>query len=225
MAVHDTLNQHFYPPFIHPSDRLGPISELVSCILSQRTRDEVANRAFRNLTGAIWDWTEARDASPRRIMRLIAEVTWPDQKAEYIRDALVTISDWSNWNKPSLDFLEKLSDSEASARLRQLNGVGPKTAAATLLFSTLRRATLPVDTHYFRAALRLGLIPAGCDETSAHVLLRAQLPADWQPADIERQYFLMKGLGQQFCTARYPRCAQCPVRRMCVLGGGGVSSK
>ena len=170
------------------------------------------------MTGAIWDWTELRDASPRRIMRLIAEVTFPDEKAVTIRDALVTISDWSSWNKPSLEFLEKLSDAEAAARLRQIKGVGPKTAAAVLLFSTLRRATLPVDTHYLRVALRLGLIPPGTSDDSAHILLRAQLPANWKPADMERQYYLMKGLGQRFCTARFPRCPQCPVRRMCPSG-------
>ena len=47
---------------------------------------------------------------------------------------------------------------ETWRRLRELPGVGPKTAACVLLFS-LDEPYFPVDTHVHRVAKRLGLVP------------------------------------------------------------------
>ena len=60
----------------------------------------------------------------------------------------------------SLDFLADLPVEEARAWLERLPGVGPKTSAAVLSFSTLRRPALPVDSHHHRVAARTGLIPS-----------------------------------------------------------------
>ena len=65
---------------------------------------------------------------------------------------------------------------EAREWLEDLPGVGPKTSAAVLLFSNLRRPALPVDSHHHRVAARLGLIPANVAVGPSHAVLEAQLP-------------------------------------------------
>ena len=65
---------------------------------------------------------------------------------------------------------------EARAWLESLSGVGPKTSAAVLSFSTLRRPALPVDSHHHRVAVRTGMIPATLAVGPAHAVLSAQLP-------------------------------------------------
>ena len=53
----------------------------------------------------------------------------------------------------------------------------PKTGAATLLFSRLRKPALPVYSHHHRVAARLCLIPARVAVCPSHAVLEAQLPA------------------------------------------------
>ena len=84
----------------------------------------------------------------------------------------------------SLDFLAEWPVAEARDWLEELPGVGPKTSAATLLFSRLRKPALPVDSHHHRVAERLGLIPAGVAVGPSHALLEAQLPADWSAQQV-----------------------------------------
>ena len=59
----------------------------------------------------------------------------------------------------SLDSLSAMSVPEARAWLESVPGVGPKTSAQVLLVSSLRRKALPVDSHHYRVASRLSLIP------------------------------------------------------------------
>ena len=76
-----------------------------------------------------------------------------------------------------IDFLRDLPLDEAKAWLRELNGVGPKTAACVLMFA-LGRPALPVDTHVHRVAQRLGLVPAKASAEKAHDILEAMLAPD-----------------------------------------------
>ena len=60
--------------------------------------------------------------------------------------------------RPTLaGFSHAMDDADARAWLRSLPGVGPKTAGIVLCFA-MGRPVLPVDTHVFRVAWRLGLI-------------------------------------------------------------------
>jgi A/G-specific adenine glycosylase len=75
------------------------------------------------------------------------------------------------------------------ADLRELPGVGPYTAAAVGAFA-FGRDELPVDTNVARVLERLGERPAG----EAPVLGQA-----------------LMDLGATVCTARAPRCGDCPL--------------
>ena len=109
-----------------------------------------------------------------------------------------------------LDFLRDVPLAEAKAWLRELPGVGPKTAACVLLFS-LGRPALPVDTHVYRVARRLGLIDSKVLVEQAHDLLEAKL----LPVQVYEFHVYMVEHGRRTCIAQRPRCPQCVLREGC----------
>jgi len=193
---------------------LDPLSQLIHSILSQRTTSKDTDIAFQKLALAYRRWEELRDANIRELPPLISTCSWPDRKAEYIKSALKQISS-SYPNKLSLDALHSMTDEQASGFLQKLSGVGPKTSAGILLFSTTRRSALPVDTHYHRVTVRLGLLPPTLGMEQAHILLRSRLPATWSADDMEQHYMAVKRHGQQYCRPTAPKCGSCCLRDVC----------
>jgi endonuclease III len=154
---------------------LDPLSELVSSLLSHRTRNADSGAAFKALRQRFPDWAAVAAAPMAEVQAAIAGVTWPEQKAPRIQSILRAIQ--AERGALSLDFLADLPVEDARAWLERLPGVGPKTSAAVLSFSTLRRPALPVDSHHHRVAARTGLIPSGLAVGPSHRVLAAQLPA------------------------------------------------
>jgi endonuclease-3 len=112
-----------------------------------------------------------------------------------------------------LRFLEDLPVDQAREWLRTLPAVGPKTAACVLLFG-LGKPGLPVDTHVYRVAVRLGLVPAKLTPEKAQEQLEAQIPVE----DHYRFHILLIRHGRHLCTARAPACLECPLLSGCPTG-------
>ncbi|WP_448203297.1 endonuclease III domain-containing protein [Azospirillum sp. sgz302134] len=196
---------------------LDPLSELVSSLLSHRTRNAASGAAFRALR-ARWgeDWAAVRDADPAEVEGTIAGVTWPEQKAPRIQAILRRVTELRG--ELSLDFLAELSVEEARAWLQSLPGVGPKTSAAVMSFSSLRRPALPVDSHHHRVAVRTGLIPAKVAVGPSHRILEAQLPRDWTAQQIYDNHEVMMLHGQRVCFHHNPACDRCVLLTLCPTG-------
>jgi endonuclease-3 len=114
-----------------------------------------------------------------------------------------------------LAWLETAPLAEGRAHLQALPGVGRKTAACVLLFS-YGLPDVPVDTHVYRVGTRLGLFRPGASFEEAHdELLR--LVGDDGDAAYELHVLLIRH-GRRTCTARNPRCGECPLLRMCPYG-------
>ena len=109
-----------------------------------------------------------------------------------------------------LSFLDNVGLAEAKAWLRQLPGVGPKTAGCVLLFS-LGKPAMPVDTHVFRVAKRLGLIDARVSVEKAHEILESLVP----PKNVYEFHILMVEHGRRACKAQRPRCTVCVLKGLC----------
>jgi len=144
------------------------ISVLVRTILSQNTSDTNSGRAFRSLVAAFGDWEAVAEAGTDEIARAINSGGLANIKAKRIKLVLQQIRE--RQGSLGLGFLEQLPLPEAKAWLTQFPGVGPKTASCVLLFS-LGRPALPVDTHVFRVARRLGLINSRVSPGLAQELL------------------------------------------------------
>jgi len=216
LLVHDRLCAEYGCPIGYFHD-LDPLSELVSSLLSHRTKNADSHRAFQNLLARFPEgWAAVRDAPVADVQEALAPCTWPEQKAPRLQEILRRIGD--ERGELSLDFLEALPVSEARAWMERLPGVGPKTSAAVLAFSRLRGRALPVDSHHHRVAARLGLIPASVDVGPAHALLEAQLPPEWTAQQVYDNHEVLMLHGQRCCFFNAPACARCPVLDVCPFG-------
>lgn len=200
-------------PYFHTLD---PLSELISSLLSHRTKNKDSSRAFKQLRAAFPTWDAVRDADTAVVQTAISPCTWPEQKAPRIQQVLSQIT--AERDDLSIDFLADMSVEAARAWLESLTGVGPKTSAAVLSFSTLRRRALPVDSHHHRVAVRTGLIPAKVSVGPSHQLLEAQLPAGWSAQQVYDNHEVMMLHGQNCCYYRKPACDRCPILHLCPHG-------
>lgn len=215
LLVHERLCAEYQCPIAYFNE-LDPLSELVSSLLSHRTKNADSSRAFRQLRERFASWEEVRDAPTSEVEAAIAPCTWPEQKAPRLQRILQLIDE--RHGELSLDFLQELSVQEARSWLEKLPGVGPKTSAAVLAFSSLRRAALPVDSHHHRVAARLGLIPPDLAVGPAHRVLEAQLPPDWTAQQVYDNHEVLMLHGQKVCFFNNPACARCVVFDLCPFG-------
>jgi endonuclease-3 len=199
------LNFYGQPIWVNP---LPPVDELISTILSQNTNDANRDRAFKSLRRNFPAWEQVRDADPGAVTAAIRTAGLANQKGPRIQQVLRDIS----IERGSLDlhFLKDLPLAEARAWLMKFKGVGPKTAAIVLLFS-LGRPAFPVDTHIYRVAGRIGLLPEKMSVEQAHVLLEKLFP----PKAYYAAHLNIIRLGREICAARQPACTRCPLRAPC----------
>lgn len=188
--------------------RQSPLSVLVQTILSQNTSDSNSKRAFESLLASFGGWEEVADASVSEIADSIKAGGLGEIKAKYIKQVLEEIR--RRRDGFELDFLRQLSLDEARDWLRQLPGVGMKTSSCVLLFF-LGMPALPVDTHVFRVAKRLGLIDSKASVDQAHKLLERLVPS----SDVYRFHILVIEHGRKVCKAQRPRCYRCVLRGLC----------
>jgi len=94
--------------------------------------------------------------------------------------------------------------------LLRIPGVGRKTA--NLLLGDLYGVpgSVVCDTHCIRICGRLGL-SAGTEPEKVERQLRAILPAE-ESSDFCHRIVLF---GREICTARNPKCGECPLRMLC----------
>ncbi len=216
MLIHERLCATYGCPI--PFFRgLDPLSELVGALLSHRTRNADSSKAFKELRARFATWEAVRDAPCADVQDAIAPVTWPEQKAPRIQAVLRDITA-RRGGALALDFLGELPVREARAWLQSLPGVGPKTSAAALLFSRLRMPALPVDSHHYRVAVRLGLVPASVPVGPAHAILESQLPPGWSAQQVYDNHEALMLHGQKCCYPQSPACERCPVLDLCPFG-------
>jgi len=216
LLVHERLCAVYHCPIAYFHD-LDPLSELVSSLLSHRTRNADSALAFRELRAGFKSWEEVRDAPTAQVEATLASCTWPEQKAPRVQQVLRLIGERRS-GALTLDFLGDMTVREARDWLEALPGVGPKTSAAVFSFSTLRRPALPVDSHHHRVAARLGLISASLPVGPAHGVLEAQLPPDWSAQQVYDNHEVLMLHGQRVCFFHNPACRRCAVLDLCPFG-------
>lgn len=195
---------------------LDPLSELVSSLLSHRTKNALSAKAFHNLKERFGTWEAVRDAPVADVQEAVKPCTWPEQKAPRLQQVLRNITELQG--ELLLDFLAGMEVPDARAWLEALPGVGPKTSAAVMSFSTLRAKALPVDSHHFRVAVRLGIIDAKIGEGKANRVLEDLLPDYFSAQDVYDNHQLMMKHGQKICHHFNPDCGQCVLLKICPTG-------
>ena len=201
--------------------RFEPMDELVSCILSQHTSDANSFPAFYRLKEKYPAWQKVVDAGPEKIAGVIRNAGLANQKSKSIIAALKEIK--SKNADYTLDNLKDLKPKEARKWLEELPGVGPKTASIVLCFS-FGKDIVPVDTHVFRVAWRIGLVKKEIGEAKAHDALQK-----WVPKGLSyRLHMAFIAHGRAICKAPLPLCPECPISDLCAYfrkGGAVKASK
>lgn len=202
----DQLNKEYGIPVWRPHG--DATAELVLTLLSQNTSDHNSGRAFANLLATYPNWQAVMLADTQEVVNVIRPGGLAQTKAPRLQALLREILVRCGTFNPS--FLRHLPLDEAKAWLRSLPGVGPKTAACVLLFA-LGRPALPVDTHVFRVAGRLGLLPQKASPEQAHDILEAML----QPEQVFPLHIDLVKHGRRTCFAQRPACSRCVLRDGC----------
>jgi len=204
--VLELLEQEYGPCEWQPD--MDPIDMLIGTILSQNTSDANSGRAFASLKASFNSWEAVASAPAEHIAQVIKSGGLSQIKAARIKQALEQIK--KEQGRINLDSLKSMNMAEAEDYLMHLPGVGHKTASCVLLFS-LGKPSLPVDTHVFRVAKRLGLIDSRVSIDKAHSLLQEQTP----PSKVYQFHVHMIEHGRRICHARQPRCNRCILRGTC----------
>jgi endonuclease-3 len=204
--VIELLEQEYGPTEWH-LDR-DPVDVLIGTILSQNTSDANSGRAFASLKASFHSWEAVASAPTEHIAQAIKCGGLSRIKAIRIKQILDQLQ--NEQGHISLDSLKSKSVAEAEEYLMRLPGVGLKTASCVLLFS-LGKPSLPVDTHVFRVAKRLGLIDPDTSIEKAPGLLQVQI----RPAMVYQFHIHMIEHARRVCHARQPRCDRCMLRNVC----------
>lgn len=193
-----------------------PLSELVSTLLSHRTKNRDSAQAFTNLQEVFGSWQNVRDADIDSVKAALQPCTWPEQKAPRLQQVLRLITEQRG--SLNLDFLEGMNVADARKWLEALPGVGPKSSAAVMSFSNLRGKALPVDSHHFRVAVRLGIINAKIGEGKANRVLEDMLPESFTAKEMFDHHQVMMRHGQKVCFYLRPDCGSCVLLDSCPAG-------
>jgi endonuclease-3 len=189
----------------------APVDELILTVLSQNTNDRNRDVAYARLRERFASWAEVRDARVADVEDAIRPGGLAPTKAVRIQQILRALGD------DDLAWTEHAPLEEARDYLCELPGVGRKTAACVLLFS-YGRPDVPVDTHVYRVGARLGLWRPNAPLDEAHdEMLRLARGSDPYEAHVA----LIRH-GRRTCTARSPRCRECPLLSLCPYGRAAV---
>lgn len=177
-----------------------PYELLVAVILSAQCTDERVNQVTPDFFDAYPTVTALAGATPDDIYPYIQSITFPNNKAGYLSKMARQIVETFNGEVPtSVDDLQTLT------------GVGRKSArvVANVAFNA---DALPVDTHVFRVANRIGLVKEDADTPKKveKQLMRVIPKNDWAEA-----HHLLILHGRYTCKARSPECSDCPLTSVC----------
>jgi endonuclease-3 len=199
----------------------APLGGLVGTILSQHTSDINSGRAYQHLITTFPTWEEVRDAPTYEVADAIRSGGLANIKAPRIQDVLQTLTAQMQANnyQGSLaqylyDELVRRTPEQGWRYLRQLPGVGPKTAACVLMFD-MDLPVLPIDTHVHRVSQRLGLIGANISADKAHELFARVVPAEW----VYPLHVNLITHGRKVCHAQRPDCTSCSLYSECAFVG------
>jgi endonuclease III len=184
------------------------VEVLVETVLSQNTSDTNSAAGYRRLRRQFRSWNQVANAPIEDVEKCIRVSGLSRIKAPRIQQILRQIK--TEQGKIDLQFLAEMDEQRAYEYLTNFKGVGPKTAACTLLFA-FGKAVFPVDTHIHRIAKRLGLIGPKESAEQAQMSLTQLI----EPADRYETHILLIEHGRRTCRALNPRCDDCVLANIC----------
>lgn len=173
---------------------------LVAVMLSAQCTDKRVNQVTPELFAHFPDAQSIAAVEPEDIFPYIRSVSYPNAKAQHIVETARIIVNEYGGEVPQM-FEELIT----------LPGVGRKTANVMEAVA-FGRAAMPVDTHVFRVAHRMGLVPKTANTPlKVELKLKANIPDEYM-ADAHHWLLLH---GRYICQSRKPKCDKCPFDSIC----------
>jgi len=172
--------------------------QLVACIISIRTYDEVTLPVSRKLFERARTPGEVRAMTYEQLDAIINPSTFHERKASQILEIARRVVDEYGGDLPC--------DPEV---LMSFSGVGPK-CANLVLGIACGEPFISVDIHVHRVTNRWGYVKTSTPEKTM-AALGDKLPRDYW-IEINR---LLVPFGKHICTGNLPHCSTCPVLDMC----------
>jgi endonuclease III len=173
-------------------------AQLVACIISIRTRDEVSLPTALRLLERAPDPADVAALSVSQIDDLIRTSTFHEAKARQIREiARRTVAEFAGTLPCDADVLTSFA------------GVGPKCANLALGIACAQRR-ISVDIHVHRITNRWGILRTSAPEKTMTALAEILPRRYW--VEINQ---LLVPFGKHVCTGKLPKCSTCPVLDMC----------
>jgi endonuclease III len=172
--------------------------QLVACIISIRTYDEVTLPVSRKLFERARTPAEVSKLTYEELDALISPSTFHERKASQILAIAQRVIDEYGGELPC--------DPEI---LMSFSGVGPK-CAHLVLGIACGEPFISVDVHVHRVTNRWGYVKTSTPEKTM-VTLGEVLPRRYW-IEINR---LLVPFGKHICTGNLPHCSTCPVLDMC----------
>jgi endonuclease-3 len=210
-GVYRLLSAEHGPPPAPPAKQPKCLDLLIAFALAQNTQPANARSAFKQLKRNFTSWHAVMNAPVREVVRCLAVCGLARMRARRLQAMLRTIHAWHG--ALDLEFLRHYSPADAYDYLMGYYGIGPKTAAATLLFA-FDMPFFPVDQRMHRMCRRLRIVraKAGVAETSRAI--EGMIPH-------KRCYplhVMMAAHAKAYCRPRNPKCRACSLAKLCPSG-------
>ncbi len=188
-----------YPDATCSLDFQTPLELLVATILSAQCTDDRVNQVTKKL---FRKYPTAADYANASLSELEADI----QSTGFFRNKSKSI-------QGGCEILVQQYDGEVPQQIEklvELPGVGRKTANVVLGTAFAIASGVVVDTHVGRISRRLGLTREKNPEKIERDLMRLIPKHQW----IALSHRMIRH-GRQYCTARSPRCGECPLQSIC----------
>lgn len=177
----------------------NPFHLLIAVILSAQCTDKRVNMVTPALFEAFPTPAVLAVASPEAVYEYIKSVSYPNNKTKnLIGMAKKVVKDFNGQIPQTLEELESLP------------GVGRKTANVMLIVA-FNKPAMPVDTHVFRVANRLGLTDNSKNPVQTEKELVKYIPKEY----LSKAHHWLILHGRYICLARKPKCEECGLTPYC----------
>lgn len=177
----------------------SPFELLVAVILSAQCTDKRVNMTTPALFEAFPTAERMAQATAEEIFPYIRSISYPNNKARHLAGMARMLVEEFGGEVPS-----------DLKQLQRLPGVGRKTANVVGAV-VWQKQVMPVDTHVFRVAARIGLSRGAKTPLQTELQLEKHIPSHLLP--VAHHWLILHG--RYVCTARSPKCEKCGIQSLC----------
>ena len=188
-----------YPDAKCSLDFTTPFELLIAVILSAQCTDERVNKVTPGIFSKYKTPIDFVNLPLQELERLVHPCGFYKNKAKNIKLTSEIIHTKYNDNVP-----------DTMSQLMELPGVGRKTANVVMLEAFNSPQGIAVDTHAKRISNKIGFSKNSNPELIEKDLLKI-IPKEYYK-DVNH---ILIWHGRNICTARNPKCFECPIKNMC----------